>query len=749
MAESSNLGASAFNPRQRDFFFRMSANITSASEFFTQDEQRWCTDYMKNAETNRRMALNLKWSLTKRRVIPESCDYATFVMNKRLMATLTQYLSLGLSKDLFEANHSGGVWSDYEFFGMQPTLIKSEAAKLKLLDKNGNSKADELISARSKLLRFVNVQRDRLVNDMDLLGMDDYKQEMTERRAERQKEVTAQTPEQREKQVQQDFDNLADAEFDDLKDDVPDYAMLAVEHPDATPKELVKKVVSVLHNKVTELKQKLSGKHRPHSKSDQYSTPPSATEAILPVLAAMKAGLAGPLVSGTDQLTILEPCAGFGGISKELEKAGHKVLVFDKCHKDRLDFLSSQTVYPPYDIIVTNPPFRGKRNFLERACKLGKPFLMLLPTQTATQSPSMAEVFKSHGLKVFVITPTPPFAKIEEDPLIRSQKKVSRVAVGDMMWVQFSGTPQYKQVIELQYVQRLPELDREFFTDEHQKHETNPLTVANLYESEAGSLADMYAQNPEDLPEPRVVQDLTNDDAGEAMDETSSTVSGITTETNQIRSGLKRTVIRNEDVEETASYRERLDNIRSSAAGEVLLNYAHMFQFVTQELLTPQEKALVDVAMSEKGATHDLLMRNHEEIRKFELTGTPLKVAMDCVNKRDPTLFGRARLEGYIETAANSVDEDSALVVPLTYKACWEFYMGILEKHDLSAFNKLTAAANGYRGHAELMSDSRIHSEIPEERKTLLNKARDAANKYDELLSGDFPNPPSEKDSNP
>lgn len=117
---------------------------------------------------------------------------------------------------------------------------------------------------------------------------------------------------------------------------------------------------------------------------DDFQTPP---EAIYPLLPFLKR-----------HWTIWECAAGQGNLVKAFEKEGYAVIRTDIL--TGYDFLT----YEPqihYDVIITNPPYRHKQQFLERAYALHKPFAMLLPLTTLETS-RRQELFKQYGINIIL-----------------------------------------------------------------------------------------------------------------------------------------------------------------------------------------------------------------------------------------------------------------------------------------------------------------------------------------------------------
>jgi hypothetical protein len=117
---------------------------------------------------------------------------------------------------------------------------------------------------------------------------------------------------------------------------------------------------------------------------NDFQTPPEALKPLMPYL--------------KKNMTIWECASGSGNLVKEFKKKGFNVISSDILNGK--DFLK----YEPkdYDVIITNPPFSIKQEFLERAYSLKKPFAFLLPL-TTFESKKRQELFKKYGLEVILI----------------------------------------------------------------------------------------------------------------------------------------------------------------------------------------------------------------------------------------------------------------------------------------------------------------------------------------------------------
>jgi hypothetical protein len=121
---------------------------------------------------------------------------------------------------------------------------------------------------------------------------------------------------------------------------------------------------------------------------DFFETPESA---ILPIRPYIPEGVT----------TILECTYGKGAIGKVLERWGYKVIKRDLYPKTddttKADFLTDEL--PECDMLVFNPPFSLKTQFLKRACESGKPFLFICPI-TIMETQTRFNLFKEHELSV-------------------------------------------------------------------------------------------------------------------------------------------------------------------------------------------------------------------------------------------------------------------------------------------------------------------------------------------------------------
>ena len=92
-------------------------------------------------------------------------------------------------------------------------------------------------------------------------------------------------------------------------------------------------------------------------------------------------------------------CTDFGrsNISELFIKNGYEVI---KTHKKNFDFLNDTPNFE-YDVIITNPPYSLKDEFLKKCFELRKPFAMLLPI-TTLEGVTRGGLFRKNGIQLIV-----------------------------------------------------------------------------------------------------------------------------------------------------------------------------------------------------------------------------------------------------------------------------------------------------------------------------------------------------------
>ena len=106
-----------------------------------------------------------------------------------------------------------------------------------------------------------------------------------------------------------------------------------------------------------------------------------------------------PLVKYLPEGSTIWECTGVeSNITQVLRDAGF-VVVETSIHKG-FDFLKHDAPFS-FDIIITNPPYSLKNDFLKRCYAYNKPFALLLPL-TALETKIRGKLYRSHGLQLLV-----------------------------------------------------------------------------------------------------------------------------------------------------------------------------------------------------------------------------------------------------------------------------------------------------------------------------------------------------------
>lgn len=101
-----------------------------------------------------------------------------------------------------------------------------------------------------------------------------------------------------------------------------------------------------------------------------------------------------------ENCNIWECAQGKGKIVTRLEEHGFDVIGTDIMAG--FDFLSPLIPPPDFDIIVTNPPYSIKDEWISRCYEIGKPFALLMPI-TAMGEQERVRMYKEHGIQVLLL----------------------------------------------------------------------------------------------------------------------------------------------------------------------------------------------------------------------------------------------------------------------------------------------------------------------------------------------------------
>lgn len=107
-----------------------------------------------------------------------------------------------------------------------------------------------------------------------------------------------------------------------------------------------------------------------------------------------------PLLKYLPKDKIIWECTDFGesNITKLLKQNGYNVI---STHKDNFDFLTDIPNFD-FDIIITNPPYSLKNEFLKKCYEYDKPFCLLLPL-TSLEGIERGKMFREKGIDVLVL----------------------------------------------------------------------------------------------------------------------------------------------------------------------------------------------------------------------------------------------------------------------------------------------------------------------------------------------------------
>lgn len=132
-------------------------------------------------------------------------------------------------------------------------------------------------------------------------------------------------------------------------------------------------------------------------KNDELYTP---DEAIIPILKYL------------DHNLIYWECTDFGesNITKVLRANEFKVV---STNKEQLDFIKEKANFE-FDVIITNPPYSLKNEFIKRCYEYNKPFMLLLPL-TALEGKERNKLYKDKGIEVIVLDKRINFMKTKKN----------------------------------------------------------------------------------------------------------------------------------------------------------------------------------------------------------------------------------------------------------------------------------------------------------------------------------------------
>jgi len=133
-----------------------------------------------------------------------------------------------------------------------------------------------------------------------------------------------------------------------------------------------------------------------------------------------------PLLPFLNKSSVIFDCAfGTGRLAEHFSKEGFTVI-----GNRNIDFLGRKDfeahLGQKFDIIITNPPYSFKDEFLEKAFRIEKPFAFLLPL-TTLEGIRRGKMFKDNGIQIII-----PNRRINFE--IPSGKKSSWFATAWFTW---------------------------------------------------------------------------------------------------------------------------------------------------------------------------------------------------------------------------------------------------------------------------------------------------------------------------
>lgn len=133
------------------------------------------------------------------------------------------------------------------------------------------------------------------------------------------------------------------------------------------------------------------GSLRGREDNDYYATPPESTLALLE--------------EESFRGTILEPCCGEGHISEVLKKSGHNVISNDLINRGYgesfKDFL--QEDFQKVDNIVTNPPFKFAKEFIEKSLEIAEKKVAMFCKIQLLEGVQRKQLFEETPLKAVYV----------------------------------------------------------------------------------------------------------------------------------------------------------------------------------------------------------------------------------------------------------------------------------------------------------------------------------------------------------
>ena len=106
-----------------------------------------------------------------------------------------------------------------------------------------------------------------------------------------------------------------------------------------------------------------------------------------------------PLIKYLPKNIKIWECTDFGSsnITKVLKENGYQVIT---THKDNFEFLIDKPDFN-FDMIITNPPYSLKDEFIKKCYEYNKPFALLLPL-TSLEGINRGKMYRENGIELLV-----------------------------------------------------------------------------------------------------------------------------------------------------------------------------------------------------------------------------------------------------------------------------------------------------------------------------------------------------------
>ena len=138
---------------------------------------------------------------------------------------------------------------------------------------------------------------------------------------------------------------------------------------------------------------------------DQFQTPPVAIQPLIPYLRCLtaaknRANQVDDKWAKYEKLHVWESACGKGNLVSALSGLIDCLSVTGSDISDGRDTMTWQPDL--WDVMVTNPPFSIKDQWIERCYELGKPFALLMPL-TALEGQRRQSLYREHGIEVILL----------------------------------------------------------------------------------------------------------------------------------------------------------------------------------------------------------------------------------------------------------------------------------------------------------------------------------------------------------